>query len=146
MSNLPRKLMKGHLFDTFPWFAGDDEVFNFFSPAEERLKSMKGGMDIDLEETNDLYHIKANLPGVSKENVKISFENNFLIITAEDSGKNEQEEKNYVCRERWSGKCSRSIRLPLADENNIDASLNDGVLDIKVNKRNGTETRNIEIN
>lgn len=109
-----------------------DDVFDEFAPIrrEQNLKC-------DIYEKNGDYHIEMDVPGYSKEEISIEADEDYLTITAEKKSElNESdEEKNYVRRERSYGKLVRSFHLGDLDQNNIEASFNDGVLSITVPKK-----------
>ncbi|KAJ3192318.1 putative enoyl-CoA hydratase, mitochondrial [Irineochytrium annulatum] len=103
------------------------------------------GVRMDLSENDKAYTIKADLPGLSKDDVNISIKDDVLTISGERSHTNEQQkegeekegkgEKRHLV-ERSYGRFSRSIRLPDdADKGQISASMKDGVLEVNVGKK-----------
>lgn len=101
---------------------------------------------IDVEETDKEYLLKADLPDVKKEDVKIDVSNG--ILTVEGERKQEKEEKNRKFHriERAYGKFVRRMGLPTdADEQKIAAEFKDGVLNVHIPKAASAKPRSIEI-
>jgi len=105
--------------------------------------SMTGGtrslvpprMKIDVIEEQNQYIINAELPGVTKEDVKVTVDNDILTITAERKNEINEEDKNkrYVRVERSYGVVSRSLRLPPGcDTSKIQARHENGILKITI--------------
>lgn len=123
--NNPMK--RGAYFDDF-----FDNFFNndFLVP----IKFPKNDFRADLKETDDKYIIEAELPGISKDAVKVNYSNNNIIISAKREDIVEDKRENYIRRERSYGEFKRAFYLDNVDENNIRASFNDGVLKINLPK------------
>ena len=93
-------------------------------------------MKTDIKDEGDHYLMKIDLPEVKKENIKLSLEDGYLIVSAKFDYNNEDKEKNnYIRRERHYGNCSRSYYLGEdVTEEDIKAKLQDGVLTLNVKK------------
>lgn len=93
-------------------------------------------MKTDIKDEGDHYLMKIDLPEVKKENIKLSLEDGYLIVSAKFDYNNEDKEKNnYIRRERHYGNCSRSYYLgEYVTEEDIKAKLQDGVLTLNVKK------------
>ena len=90
---------------------------------------------VNTREGEFAYHIDVDLPGVKKEDIKIDLKDNMLIISGERSFKDEVKEEDYYRVETSFGKFSRSFNLPdNIDSENIDASAENGVLEVVVPK------------
>ncbi|NLP48799.1 MAG: Hsp20/alpha crystallin family protein [Clostridiales bacterium] len=91
---------------------------------------------LDVQEDDKGYYIEAELPGVEKDELKISLNEGRLIIGVEreEKSNNEDEDKNYVHRERRYCSMRRSIYLPDADVSNVSAKLDKGELQVTVGK------------
>lgn len=101
---------------------------------------------IDISETEDQFLISAELPGMKKEDINISLENGRLSISGERSLKNEEEGKTFHRVETQYGSFSRSFQLPdYVDEETINASYNDGLLNISINKAENKVKKQIEV-
>jgi len=100
---------------------------------------------VDIYETADDYYLTANIPGVSKENVKIKLEDGFLVIMGRvnlDEAKN----RNYVLNEIGEGNYYRRFKISDSiDEQKIDAKLENGVLTVKLPKHERVKPKSIEI-
>ncbi len=141
----------------------DDPFFSsFFSdrtPAVSRSpQEMRGMMRVDVEDTGDSYLLTTDLPGVRKEDLKISVENGVLTISAEYNTERKEStpegdaepkvERRYIYQERRSGSMSRSFSLEGVKENDIRAEYADGVLRVTLPKNiepKAEGARNIEI-
>lgn len=105
----------------------EDDFFTAMSNVQSNFK-------VDLKETEENYLVEADLPGIKKEAINVDFENNYLVITAKREDSVEDKKENYVRRERHYGEFKRSFYIDNVDENNINASFNDGVLKITLPK------------
>lgn len=125
MMMIPRK---GNEFDLFDSMFGEDPFFR-----REPNKLMK----TDIKEKKDKYLIDIDLPGYSKEDIKIDIENGYLNIHAETHTENDDEEDSkYVRKERFFGECSRSFYIgDDITEEDIKASFRNGTLTIEVPKK-----------
>ena len=96
-------------------------------------------------QTDKQYVVRAELPGIKKEDVKVHFDDHVLTITAERKEEKEQDDETKHYSDFMYGKVTRSIRVPqTADAESIDANMSDGVLRITLNKVE-TPTKTIEI-
>ncbi|WP_426350694.1 heat shock protein Hsp18 [Alloiococcus sp. CFN-8] len=103
---------------------------------------------VDLKETDTEYTITADLPGVDKENISLSYDNGYLTIAAKRENVVEDKKESYVRQERSYGEFRRCFYMNNIDHSAIDAKFNNGVLSIKApklqeEKRSG---RQIDIN
>ena len=100
---------------------------------------------VDIYETADEYYLTANIPGVSKENVKIKLEEGFLVIMGRvnvDEAKN----RKYVLNEIEEGNYYRRFKISESiDEQKTDAKLENGVLNVKLPKHERVKPKTIEI-
>lgn len=117
-----------------------DQFFreDFFAP----FTSVGNSFRVDLQETDDAYVIKADLPGISKENITLGFANDYLTIAAKRNDEIEENKNNYLRRERHYGEFSRSFYIRNVREENIDAEFKDGVLTVSLPKKE----KNITVN
>lgn len=91
---------------------------------------------IDVKEDDEGYHIKADLPGVEKDDIKVTLDNGVLSVTAE-THKEESDEKEgkVIRRERHVGRYSRSMSVGRdIDPASIKASFENGVLSLDLPK------------
>ena len=111
------------------------DIFNDFS------SNQTNNMKCDIYEKDGNYHIEIDIPGFDKNEISVECENGYLTITAEKNEENEDENKNYIRRERTYGKYQRSFYLHDLDSEKIDAEFNNGVLKIVVPKKDEAEDK-----
>ena len=129
----------------------DNNRFNsFFNLLDDTFTKFNNGptFDVDVKETKTGYELIANLPGISKENIKIDYDNNYLTIsTTNNEHKEEKDEDNkFIRQERYTGSFTRSFYVGHIDKNQINATLSDGVLKIQLPKSEHNEKATININ
>ncbi|RZI00059.1 Hsp20/alpha crystallin family protein, partial [Staphylococcus condimenti] len=111
-------------FDMTPSELFRDFGRQFFSnfPDEQSIKT-------DISEKDDRYELKAELPGFSKDQIDISYENGMLIISAENNQVNEEKdnEGKVIQKERSYSNVKRMYSLNNIDEDNIGAKFEDGI-------------------
>ena len=112
----------------------DDLFDNFFTTEENSLKS-------DIYEKDGKFHIEMDIPGYRKDEIKIETNKGNIVVTAEKSSEEKDENKKYIRRERVYGKYQRSFYLGDIKEDEIDASFHDGTLTIEVPKLEEKETK-----
>jgi len=104
---------------------------------------------LDVVEKRDAYVIVAELPGVNRSQVDLSFEQNVLIIHGEKNSSfdaSKDGELRVYAAERVSGTFERAIRLPeFVDSETISAELRDGLLTVTIPKATAAQPRRIEI-
>ena len=111
-----------------------DNMFDDFfkDPFFTRNNSVKV-MKTDIQEKDNNYVLDMDLPGYDKEDIKAQLKNGYLTITAQKNTSNDEkdEEGNYIRRERYCGKCSRSFYVgDSIKEEDIKASFNNGILEL----------------
>ncbi|NMM62060.1 Hsp20/alpha crystallin family protein [Clostridium sp. P21] len=128
------------IFDSFfnNFFADD-----MFYPST--ISTFGNGFKVDLKEDDTNYMIEADLPGIKKENIDISINNNYLTISAKRQDDIENKSENYVRRERRYGEFKRSFYIDNVEENTIDASFTDGVLKVVLPKKEKGKESNRKI-
>lgn len=120
---------------------------NFFTNDDEAFSGLQNWYpSADISEGKDAYTVKIELPGVTKEDVKITLQENVLTIQGEKKQEKETKETNFHRLERSFGSFSRSFRLPsLIKADKIDANYKDGVLTIVMPKSEEAKSKEIEI-
>ncbi len=89
----------------------------------------------DISETDTAYLIKAEIPGVNKEDVKVTIQDGMLTIQGERKMEKEEKDKKFHRIERSYGSFMRSFRLPEdADESSVKAEFKDGMLNVSLGK------------
>jgi HSP20 family protein len=103
---------------------------------------------IDVQQRNDSVIVRADLPGVSKENVQVEMEGDALIISGQRREEREEggDEQGYRLLERSYGSFYRSVPLPQGvDPDQIEAAMRDGVLTVTLPLAENARPRRIEI-
>ena len=95
---------------------------------------------IDIAEMKDKIEVKAELPGLTVDDVQLSCENNILTLSGDKKSTVEEKNKDYYLKEISSGSFSRSVRLPPnINESKIDAVFKNGILTISIPKTEQNE-------
>lgn len=114
-------------------FALLDDIFKdpFFNNNENGL------MKTDIKENDDSYSIIVDLPGYSKDNIKVEVEDGYLTIHATINNENEETEKGkFVRRERYFGECSRSFYVgDSVETTDVKAAFKNGILSLEIPKK-----------
>lgn len=125
-----------------------NKVFDSFfrSVDEPGLLNASWTPAVDVAEEDNDYIVKVELPGVSKDDVKITLESNILTVRGEKKAEKEIDEKNYHRTERSYGSFQRSFALPTTVKNdNIGAEYKDGILSITLPKAEEVKPKQIEV-
>ena len=130
-----------------------DEMNQFFGrdlPLFSRQSDMLTGEwqpATDIEQRDNRYIVRADIPGVSPKEIKVSMENGNLIIEGKRETKVEENKKNYHRIERSFGSFYRCINLPDASEESkkIEAHCSNGVLEVIVPKVSAAAHKKIEV-
>jgi len=122
---------------------------NFFYPTnrdEVEFSIRNWNPVVDVYDNDDNFVIKAELPGIDKEDIEIDVKDRVLTLKGERSSENEVKEDNYYRRERSFGKFERAFTLPAdVDPDKIKADFKDGVLKIDIPKPEEQKPRQITI-
>jgi HSP20 family protein len=117
------------MFNRFPSF------FRFDRPQLGTGEYFDWSPATDISETDKEYLIRAALPAVKKEDVKVTYENGVLTLSGERRQQEEQKDEKFHRVENYYGNFSRTFALPdVIDEDAIKAESQDGVLTIHVPK------------
>ena len=101
---------------------------------------------VDLYEKDDHFVIKAELPGVDKNDIKVDLKDCVLTLSGERTYDNEVKEENYYRKERSYGKFQRAFTLPAdVDSEKITAEFKDGVLRVEVPKPEEKKAKQVTI-
>ena len=122
------------------------DVFNepFFHNALSPFSTAKS-FKVDVKDLGSAYELTAELPGIKKENISLSYENSYLTIkvankeekTVDDK---EKQSEKYLRRERYYGEMQRSFYIDDIDEANVKAAYKDGILTVTLPKAVKKET------
>jgi HSP20 family protein len=101
---------------------------------------------IDVYDSKNEVTVKAELPGMKKEDIDVSVEGNTLTISGERKEEHEQKEGDAFRSERFFGRFQRSVTLPeSADPAKVQANYKDGVLTIELPKSEQSKPKQIEV-
>lgn len=101
---------------------------------------------VDISETDAGYLIKAEIPEVKKEDVKVNIQDGMLTISGERHQEKEEKNKRYHRLERAYGSFSRSFRMPDdADESTVNAEFKDGMLNVTLPKSKKAESKSVSV-
>jgi HSP20 family protein len=101
---------------------------------------------VDISEDDKEWLVKADLPEVKKEDVKVTVENGVLTVTGERKFEKEEKDKKYHRIERSYGNFLRSFTLPEgADGGKINADFKDGVLKVHLPKNGKAKAKAVEV-
>lgn len=91
---------------------------------------------VDVQDTDKAYIVTADLPGVAKEDITITYDNDVLAIAAQHNQEKEEQDKdtNYIRKERVSSAFSRQFVVRNIEKDNIEAAFSNGVLTITLPK------------
>jgi HSP20 family protein len=120
-----------------------DEMFTGRSTAEGETAWVPR---TDVHENDNAFVVQLDLPGVEKDNVKVKFEDDTLVVSGERKHESNADEKNFHRVERAYGSFTRSISVPKdVDSEKISASFKNGVLEITLPKADEVKAKEIEI-
>jgi len=133
-----------------PWLARDpfaQFMDNFLNgEASQDVSNRNWSPAVDIRETEDAFLVHAELPGLSKDDIAITLENNILKLTGERRFEKDVEEKEFHRIERAYGTFTRAFSLPSrVDSTGVKANFADGVLTITVPKVEEAKPRKIDI-
>ncbi len=115
-----------------------------FSCSESR--PVTGAPALDLYQDADNFTVRAELPGLKKEDIKLSLHDGVLTLSGDRRTEKAHDEKGSLRNERFFGRFERSISLPMqVDGTRVTASYEDGVLTVTLPKAEAAKPRQIEI-
>lgn len=141
MSNI--RLLDNGFSDSF-----ETALRRFFTPSVLDTDAPELKMRVDVVEKDDAYQVKADIPGVKKEDINIRIDGNLVQIDAESKlEKDTKDEGGKVLRsERSYGSISRTFSLAQdVDDAKAEAKYTDGVLTLRLPKKASTASRKLEV-
>jgi HSP20 family protein len=143
-SNLTRFVPFSELTRMDP-FRGIEEVFNQ-ALAGPRMGTMGMTPRMDVTETDQAYMVKAEIPGIKKEDIKVNIDGNQVSISAQTQQESEQQSENMLVSERSWGQYYRSFTLPQAvDDAQAKAEYHDGILELSLPKKAGGTAKTLTV-
>lgn len=101
---------------------------------------------VDVTETEDAYELKAELPGMKKEDIHVTIEDNVLCLKGEKKQESESKTKSVHRIERMYGKFERSFRIPSGVKTNeIRAKYENGILTVRLPKSEEAKRKEIPV-
>ena|SRR2546423_4616856 len=120
-----------------------DVIPSFFRPAQTAAWQ---GARMDVAEDDTRYYLAIELPGIPKEAIQVSVYENSVSISAEAASPQQQEQQNWLLRERSFGKISRNISLPEAvDDTSSEARYAEGMLYLTLQKKRASQVKRLTI-
>ena len=126
--------------------AGSDPSGPQASDWDEDAQKLPGQLALDVYETPDKLVVKARTAGVNRSDLDVSISDNTLTVRGTLSAGSEDEVQNYFLQECYWGEFSRGIALPVqVKEDEVEASLKDGVLTITFTKVKQDTVKKIQV-
>ena len=128
-----------------------DRVFDQFFPSRNQDQEGSSPQAVwrprmDLVETEEDYRLHLDMPGMSTDEIKISYQDNELVVSGERTSTQTDENEEFVRVERSFGQFRRAFTLSrTVDAENINATYDSGVLTVTVPKTEKVQPRQIEI-
>jgi HSP20 family protein len=111
--------------------------------------AMRGEPDIRMDVTEDAtaYRVRAQIPGVKKEDIHVAVEGNTVSISAEVERREEtRKDETLLCSELFQGKAARSFTVMAdVDDSKAEAKYENGILELTLPKKLGAGTKSLEI-
>ena len=108
--------------------------------AEARMPS------VDVMDHDDHLLVRAEIPGVNKEDLKVSISDNVLTIKGDTKREDKKESGDYFRHEISRTSFARSVTLPVAvDASKVSAALTDGMLEVTIGKAEASKRRNVKV-
>ncbi len=117
--------------------------FYFDNALDQFFEDEGAKMKCDIYEKDNVYHVEMDLPGFTKDEIKVECNKGNLIITAEKEEKDEDENKKYLRKERFYGKYTRSFYLGDIQEDAIEAKFDNGTLHISIPQIDKNESKKL---
>ena len=116
-------------------------------PSLKKLRELEGmSPSVDMYDKKDEIVVKAEVPGIEKENINISISDNTLTIKGETKKEEEVKEEDYYYSERSYGSFARTLSLPAkVQADKIKASFKNGILEIRLPKAEEAKPKEIKI-
>ena len=121
---------------------------NFFGAARrgDDIGLVRWAPRVDIVEEKDAFELAADLPGLTKDDIKIEIHDNVLTLRGEKKLEEENKDKNYRLAERYSGEFVRTFTLPEnVNKDGIEAQFHDGVLKVGIPKIEKAKPKQIEV-
>ena len=134
--------------DPFRALRSRDDIVDFDDLVREMFGRTEGVLEpaIDVSEADGEVVVKASVPGVEKEQLHVSVENDRLTVRGETRKEEEKKGKNYFRREIRCGTIQRSVTLPVeVDGEKAKAELKSGMLTVRIPKSSKAKSREVQV-
>ena len=132
------------LFDRLNW--GLQALNRVFSDFENETGSLATRLPrTNIQETDNAYVLTLEMPGLSREDVEVTFENETLIVKGETREKTEQKEEKGVVRREYHSRFERSFNVHGIDPDNVSAKMENGILVVTLPKSRERLGRKISV-
>jgi len=128
------------------------DISNFFSPMSKLIGRDEGQFESGWSPSIDVYNsdnelmVKADIPGLKKEDIDVSIHDGILTIKGEKNREHEVQKEDCFRSERFYGSFNRSIELPFRVEwDKATATYKDGVLELKLPKKEEAKIKRITV-
>ncbi|NHZ36973.1 Hsp20/alpha crystallin family protein [Massilia rubra] len=127
-------------------FRNVDSLFNAFDLMRPWRAFDSEAIRMDVSETDQAFVVRADMPGVKKEDLKVSIDGNEVTISADVTEEQEHKEGSSMWRERFHGQQFRTFTLPQqVDDEKATASCRDGVLELTLPKKPGGGAKRLTV-
>lgn len=128
--------------DLWDPFAGIDELRREVNRAFDTAFAPA----LDVVEEKDSFLVKMDLPGLTKDDVNVTIQDNFLTVKGERKHEVEKKDTNFYHRERVYGAFARTVELPTrVDATKVQANFRDGVLHVTLPKSEEAKPKEIKV-
>lgn len=101
---------------------------------------------VDIIDEKDHIKVRADLPGMKKDDIEVSLDSGILTIKGEKKEEKEVKEKDYLRSERYYGAFHRSFTLPSGvDAQKVNAAYKDGVLEVLLPKKEEAKAKQVKV-
>ncbi len=123
-----------------------NDVYSLLNDSFLSEKAVTRTPAVNIAETDSQFEVELAIPGLNKEDIKISLDKNVLTVSADKKAENVEEGKKFSKREFGFNAFSRSFTLPeSADQTKIEADYNAGVLKLTIAKKEEAKFQTREI-
>lgn len=131
--------------DTFPSLGAFPDMFRGW-PRSMRALEPDFDIKLDVSETDGEYKVKADIPGVKKEDINVAIDGNMVSISAETKRESEVKNEKWLRTERHYGKVQRAFSLGQdIDSGAVKAKYDQGVLNLVLPKKAGAVSKQITV-
>jgi HSP20 family protein len=143
---LTRKIARPSWMTPFGHEGWGDVFFDRLWPEWRRDIGEEWTPIVDFSEKDGKYYLTAEIPGLSKEDISVTFDNGYVTISGKKESNKEEEDADYYVKESRYGSFSRTFRLPVkVDEEKVNATYKDGVLTVSMPHKEDTKAKKIKV-